>query len=76
MTPKTFGCNGANTFLALTYTKLYGIETLEDYPYTNGASEETDTNCKYEKSKVAFKNTGYGKVPTNDTTAMKSQLVE
>jgi len=52
------GCNGGNTESAYEYVhKAGGIETALAYPYTSGGGRTGI--CKFDKSKVAYKITGY-----------------
>ena len=43
------------------YVEKNGIETWNDYPYTG-----KDGKCKFDKSKVVFKNSGYKDVAANN----------
>jgi len=59
------GCNGGNTETAYEYVvKAKGIEPNADYPYTSGKKGKTGT-CKFTKSDVSAKITGYKTISSN-----------
>ena len=63
------GCNGGEVNYCFKYTRDKGIMQESDYPYV--AKEET---CKFDSSKVVFKNTGYINVRANDPNQLKSAV--
>ena len=67
------GCAGGLPSRAFTYTSSKGIMLEDDYPYTSGTGRTTD--CKYEKSKVAFKNSSWKGVFPMSNDALKSSIV-
>jgi len=65
------GCGGcANLYNALEYTSKKGIELETDYPYNARTG-----SCKYDDSKVAFKNAGYELVKPKSADQLKAALV-
>ncbi|KRX08071.1 hypothetical protein PPERSA_02203 [Pseudocohnilembus persalinus] len=71
---KVEGCGGGLPLYAYQYTAQYGIESEENYPYSNFNGGVAD-KCKYEKSKVVFQNQGIGEVAQKDVEGMKQNLV-
>lgn len=63
------GCNGGNMTWAMRYTSIRGLMREEDYPY----HAERGT-CKYDSSKVVFKNVTYHSVQKGCNSCLKSQV--
>lgn len=63
------GCSGGLMEYCFKYTKEKGIMRASDYPYV--AKVQT---CKYNASKIVFKNTGYNNVPKNNPTQLKTAV--
>jgi cathepsin L len=55
------GCNGGLMDNAFKYTQKYGIESEANYGY-----KAVDGSCKYNASKVVFKNSGFVDVPARN----------
>ena len=63
------GCSGGFMNNCFKYTKEKGIMRASDYPYV--AKVQT---CKYNASKIVFKNTGYTDVQKNNPTQLKAAV--
>ena len=63
------GCNGGQMDFAFKYVAANGIELESVYPYT--AKEGT---CKFNSTKVAFRNTGFTDVPSKNNDALASAV--
>jgi len=50
---------------ALNYTSAQGVELESVYPYKG-----VDETCKYDATKVVYKNTGYVNVTANNEVAL------
>ena len=61
------GCNGGDMVKAFDYLKKSGgIELEDEYPYT-----ASDDDCKFDKSKIVGKITGYVRVKSGDEKALQ-----
>jgi len=65
------GCDGGLMSSTLNYTQHEGIESNASYPYT-GLTDK----CKYNASKVIFKNTGFVNIPANNCSALIDALAK
>jgi len=63
------GCNGGLMDNAFHYIQDNGIETEQDYPYTG-----RDDRCKFDKTKVVTKVTGWTDVKAGDEMDLKSAV--
>jgi len=67
-----YGCDGAETLYdALIYTANNGVELEESYPYT-----ARDGTCKYDASKVVFKNSGHKEVTPKSVDQLKAAIAQ
>jgi len=64
------GCNGGTMVATFQYTRDNGIEKETSYYY-----KTKQGTCKYSKSKVVFKNSGYASVPQRNPTALLNAVV-
>lgn len=62
-----YGCNGGNAFSSFNYSRSWGIDTLQDYPYT-GYQKACRAALGY------FKNSGIYVVPQYSNTDLYNQL--
>ncbi|KRX00829.1 hypothetical protein PPERSA_02008 [Pseudocohnilembus persalinus] len=70
------GCNGGNEYISMRYyTSSKGVELDSDYPYEQLNNSKT-TACKYDESKVYWKNSGAKQVPANSPDAMKEAVAQ
>jgi cathepsin L len=65
------GCNGGLMDDAFNYVQAKGIELESVYPYT-----AQDGSCRYDASKVQFKNTGHTDVPQNNPTQLQAAVAQ
>jgi len=65
------GCNGGLMDDAFKYTRDKGIMKESDYPYAGKVG-----TCKYNSSKVVFKNRAYTDVAVNNPTQLKTAVAQ
>jgi C1A family cysteine protease len=64
-----YGCNGGAMTSAFKYTHDYGVELATAYPY-----EGTQSTCRYNSSKVVFKNLGWVSLTANDNVRLAAAV--
>jgi len=64
-----YGCDGGDLWPAYEYVVDNGIESEDDYKYT-----ARDGRCKFDKTKVVWKPSGYKKVKANQPSQMAAAL--
>jgi C1A family cysteine protease len=65
----TYACNGGVMTAAFKYTRDYGVELGTVYPYTG-----TKGTCKFDKTKVVFKNIGWVSVTANNNVQLAAAV--
>jgi len=65
------GCDGGLMTNAFTYTQHHGIQPEAGYGYTASVG-----NCEANPKRVAFKNTGFEEVTSNDHSALKKAVAQ
>jgi C1A family cysteine protease len=65
----TYACNGGIMTAAFKYTRDYGVELGSVYPYTGAKG-----TCKFDKTKVVFKNTAWVSVTPNNNVQLAAAV--